>query len=193
MTQLGLFQPQPIVLAKDGEGGIVYSPNWIPATLALRWFEELKATINWRHERRQMYEREVDVPRLVAGFDLDDPALPAALQDARERLAEENSAPFTSVGLNFYRDGQDSVAPHNDRLEELERGQPIVLISLGSVRRMTLREKRTNRRPIHIDLEPGSLLLMSHASQSAYLHGIPKTDAPVGPRISAAFRVRPAR
>jgi hypothetical protein len=31
---------------------------------------------------------------------------------------------------------------------------------------------------------------MSHASQSTHDHGIPKTPAQVGPRISLAFRVR---
>ena len=29
--------------------------------------------------------------------------------------------PFNSVGLNLYRDGRDSVAPHNDHLYEMSR------------------------------------------------------------------------
>jgi alkylated DNA repair dioxygenase AlkB len=46
---------------------------------------------------------------------------------------------------------------------------------------------------LHVDLEAGSLLLMSHATQYHYDHGIPKQREPVGPRISLAFRVRGAR
>jgi alkylated DNA repair dioxygenase AlkB len=43
-----------------------------------------------------------------------------------------------------------------------------------------------------IDLAPGSLLVMSHASQHTHQLGVAKTAAPVGERISLAFRVRPA-
>ena len=41
-------------------------------------------------------------------------------------------------------------------------------------------------------LAPGSLLLMSHATQVHYTHGIPKTKEAVAERISLAFRVKPA-
>ena len=46
---------------------------------------------------------------------------------------------------------------------------------------------------MHIDLEAGSLLVMSYETQRHYTHGIPKSREPVGPRISLAFRVKPAR
>jgi alkylated DNA repair dioxygenase AlkB len=85
------------------------------------------------------------------------------------------------------------VAPHNDHLEVLVEGFPIALLSLGGTRRMTIRAKQPPRRALHIDLEPGSLLMMSYATQLHYTHGIPKTTDPVVPRISLAFRVKPAR
>jgi hypothetical protein len=34
---------------------------------------------------------------------------------------------------------------------------------------------------------------MSYETQLHYTHGIPKTNERVGPRISLAFRVKPAR
>jgi alkylated DNA repair dioxygenase AlkB len=98
--------------------------------------------------------------------------------------------PFTSIGLNLYRDGRDSVSPHNDHLNELRPGYPIALLSLGSTRRMTIRSKTAPRRNLDLDLEPGSLLVMSYATQRTYDHGIPKTHDPVDARISVAFRVR---
>jgi alkylated DNA repair dioxygenase AlkB len=101
--------------------------------------------------------------------------------------------PFNSVGLNFYRDGRDSVAPHNDHLNELRKGFPIALVSLGATRRMTIRAKEPPRRTVHVDLEPGSLLVMDYATQLHYTHGVPKTSDPVGERISLAFRVKPSR
>jgi alkylated DNA repair dioxygenase AlkB len=101
------------------------------------------------------------------------------------------NVPFTSVGLNFYRDGRDSVAPHNDHLDVLVPGFPIALLSLGSTRRMTIRAKQAPKSVLHVDLDPGSLLMMSYETQLHYTHGIPKTKDPVGERISLAFRVKP--
>ena len=116
-----------------------------------------------------------------------------AILDAARLVVDRLGVPFTSVGLNLYRDGRDSVAPHNDHLNELRKGFPIALISLGATRRMTIRAKEPPRRAVHVDLEPGSLLVMDYATQLHYTHGVPKTADPVGERISLAFRVRPSR
>ena len=83
------------------------------------------------------------------------------------------------------------MAPHNDHLDELQRGYPIALLSLGATRRMTIRAKQPPRRVLNVDLEPGSLLLMSWRTQHNYDHAIPKTHEPIGARISIAFRRRP--
>ena len=85
------------------------------------------------------------------------------------------------------------MAAHNDHLDEIVDGSPIALVSLGAVRRMTIRAKKPPRRAMHIDLEAGSLLVMSYETQRHYTHGIPKTNEAVGARISLAFRVKPAR
>lgn len=138
-----------------------------------------------------MYDRDVDVPRLVARYQLDDAGLPPALGEAARRVATTTGTPFNSAGLNYYRDGRDSVAPHNDHLYEIVARHPIALISLGATRLMTIRSKSKPRRVLDLDLEDGSLLLMSYETQLHYDHGIPKTRTPVGARISIALRVRP--
>lgn len=86
--------------------------------------------------------------------------------------------------------GNDSVAPHNDHLNEIAFGEPIALLSLGATRRMTIRSKARPRRAADVDLEPGSLLTMSYATQLHYDHGIPKNHLAAGPRMSVVFRVR---
>jgi alkylated DNA repair dioxygenase AlkB len=83
------------------------------------------------------------------------------------------------------------VAPHNDHLDVIVEGFPIALLSLGATRRMTIRAKAPPRRALHVDLERGSLLMMSYETQLHYTHGVPKTPAAVGERISLAFRVKP--
>jgi len=192
-SSFSLFGAGPQLLLDDASGRIEHRPDFIDPGEAADWFERLYADIRWRSERRLMYERELDVPRLLASYRLDDPALPEPLGEAAERVRAALGAPFNAVGLNLYRDQHDSVAPHNDRLGEIMEGQPIALLSLGETRRMTIRAKRPPRRVLQVDLAAGSLLVMDYATQLHYDHGIPKEKAPLGPRISLAFRVRPAR
>jgi alkylated DNA repair dioxygenase AlkB len=195
MPQLPLFDSREMLLADDERGKIVYTPEFVDAATAAHWFAELRAAVNWRTERRTMYDREVDVPRLMGHFRLD-PApgsTPGAVLDASRRVSDHLGVPFNSVGLNLYRDGRDSVAPHNDHLNEIRQGFPIALVSLGATRRMTIRAKAHPRRVMHIDLEPGSLLVMDYATQRHYTHAVPKTGEPVGERISLAFRMKRPR
>ena len=188
-----LFGDGPQLLLDDASGRIEHRPDFIPADEAAAWFAILRETIPWRAERRLMYERELDVPRLLASYRLDDPRLPAPLGEAADRVRAVVDAPFNAVGLNLYRDQNDSVAMHNDRLGDLVEGQPIVLLSFGHTRRMQIRAKRPPRRQLLVDLAAGSLLLMDYATQLHYDHGIPKEKVRLGPRISLAFRVRRAK
>lgn len=195
VSQPTLFDSPEILLADSERGRIVYLPGFVDDVTARRWFTELRERVAWRTERRMMYEREVDVPRMLAHFRLDPaPAgTPDAILEARRRVTDRLGVAFNSVGLNLYRDGRDSVAPHNDHLYEIRAGFPIALVSLGATRRMTVREKQPPRRAQHVDLEAGSLFVMDYASQLHYTHGVPKTSVRVGERISLAFRVKRRR
>ena len=195
MSQIPLFAGSgQTVLVDDELGRVAYTPEFVAAETAQAWFLELRESVPWKTQRRRMYDRDVDVPRLQAYFRLDEEdGAPHTIRVAAGKVTAFTSVPFTSVGLNFYRDGHDSVAPHNDHLDEIVPGFPIVLLSLGATRRMTIRAKQPPRRVLHVDLEAGSLLLMSYETQLHYTHGVPKTNEPVGARISLAFRVKPAR
>jgi alkylated DNA repair dioxygenase AlkB len=160
---------------------------------AAAWFDALREGVAWQSERRRMYDRDVDVPRLVARYRLDDPDVPAPLADAAARTSQATGTRFNSAGLNFYRDGRDSVAPHNDHLYEIVAEHPIALISLGATRLMTIRSKKAPRRILDLDLENGSLLVMTYETQLHYDHGVPKTKTPADARISIALRVRPSK
>jgi alkylated DNA repair dioxygenase AlkB len=197
MPQLSLLEPGESVLVDDASGRIAYTPGFVDETTAAAWFAELRDGALWKAERRVMYEREVDVPRLTGHYRLgpDDIAAtppPGAILLAARRVIDATGVPFNAVGLNRYRDGRDSVAPHNDHLYEIAEGYPIALVSLGGTRRMTIRSKEPPRRVFQVDLESGSLLMMSYATQLHYTHGVPKTKQPVDERISLAFRVKPA-
>src|SRR5262245_56622205 len=195
MSQLPLFaSPTETRLLDDARGRVTYLPGFVPDDVALAWFAELRDAVPWQAQRRHMYDREVDVPRLQAHLYLsgDDEPIPDALRTAADRVMAATGVPFNTVGLNYYRDGADSVAPHSD-LADIVRGSPVALLSLGATRRMTIRTKQPPARSVHVDLTAGSLLVMSYESQLHYTHGVAKTQARLGPRISLALRVKPPR
>jgi alkylated DNA repair dioxygenase AlkB len=187
--QLPLVPPPDLeTLVDDETGRIVYKTALFDEAQARTWFEQLRDGVPWRTERRTMYDRVVDVPRLVASYGLDDPALPDPIRAMRPAVEDFCGVSFLSAGMNFYRDGNDSVAPHGDHVEEALDEAPVALVSLGATRRMTIRSRSKPRRVLDRNLESGSLLVMSYASHLNFDHGIPKTRHPVEPRISVAFR-----
>ncbi len=188
--QLTFFADRLRRLVNDETGSITYRPHFLAEREAQRLFDRLRAEVEWHSGRRWMYEREVDVPRLTSHFRVEE-GIPESLQAVLVRVREAEGVPFNSIGLNLYRDEKDSVAPHNDHLNEVAAGQPITLLSLGATRLMTIRSKARPRRVLDVELEPGSLLTMSYATQLHYDHGIPKQRRKVGPRMSVVFRVRP--
>ena len=195
MAQLTLFEATDTILADDERGRITYTARFVDAKTAADWFAELRTGVHWRSQRRVMYEREVEVPRLLGSFRLDEPErqVPPVIQEAARRVIDRLDVPFNGVGLNLYRDGRDSVAPHNDHLYDIRKGFPIALLSLGATRRMTIRAKEPPARTINVALEAGSLLVMDYTTQLHYTHAVPKISEPVGERISLAFRVKPPR
>jgi alkylated DNA repair dioxygenase AlkB len=188
--QASLFAGDDRVLFDGAMGRVAYTPDFIDMAAAEALFAQLREQVPWRADRRVMYDRELDVPRLHASAAIDDPTLPPALHAIARRLSAELATPFNRIGFNYYRDEHDSVAPHNDRLGDLVAGHPIVLLSLGATRPMTIRAKKPPRNVVHVDLVAGSLLTMDYVCQLHYDHGIPKLATPCGPRISLAFRVR---
>lgn len=155
--------------------------------------DELMAVVPWRAERRQMYDRVVDVPRLVSFHDLVREEPPHdALRQIRRRLndayAGELGEPFTTAGLCLYRDGNDSVAWHGDTIGRGGTENTMVaIVSLGATRTFALRP-RGGGRSLRIEHRHGELLVMGGSCQRTWEHAIPKTARPTGPRISIQFR-----
>jgi alkylated DNA repair dioxygenase AlkB len=173
------------------------APAWVGAGDAAELFEALRAGVPWRAERRPMYDRIVDVPRLACfyaeGESLPDPQLErmrAALDAHYDTFATD---PFVSTGLCHYRDGRDSVAWHGDTIGRGARQDTIVaIVSLGAARRLLLRP-RGGGSSARFDLAPGDLLVMGGSCQRTFEHCVPKTTRPVGARISVQFRQRGVR
>ena len=170
-------------------------PGWLSGASAL--FDDLLAQVPWRAERRPMYERVVDVPRLLCFYGEDDalphPDLLAAQQALNAHYGPELGEPFATAGLCLYRGGRDSVAWHGDTIGRGRMEDTMVaIVSLGSPRHLMLRP-RGGGPTIRHQLGHGDLLVMGGSCQRTWEHAIPKTSRPVGPRISVQFRPRGVR
>ncbi|MFM7827788.1 MAG: alpha-ketoglutarate-dependent dioxygenase AlkB family protein [Acidimicrobiaceae bacterium] len=110
------------------------------------------------------------------------------LHEFRRRCETVAGAKFNSVLVNLYRDGRDSVSWHSDNEAINGREPTIASVSLGATRRFDLRHRET-KETVKVDLEDGSLLVMSGLSQQCWVHQIAKTAKPVGPRINLTFRL----
>jgi alkylated DNA repair dioxygenase AlkB len=170
-------------------------PGWVSGADTL--FERLAEVVPWHAERRRMYDRVVDVPRLLKFYDEDEPLPDPVLEDARRALnahyAEELGEPFRTAGLCFYRDGRDSVAWHGDTIGRGSTEDTMVaIVSVGCPRPLLLRP-RGGGPSIRHDLGHGDLIVMGGSCQRTWEHAVPKTARPAGPRISIQFRPRDVR
>ena len=172
-----------------------YRPGWLAGADQL--FDLLHHDVPWHAERREMYERMVDVPRLLKFYDQGEPLPHPVLAQARDTLsgwyAAELGEPFVTAGMCLYRDGRDSVAWHGDRIGRAKDLDTMVaILSVGSARSLMLRP-RGGGESIGFSLGHGDLVVMGGSCQRTWDHCIPKTAKPVGPRISIQFRPRGVR
>jgi alkylated DNA repair dioxygenase AlkB len=167
-------------------------PGWLSGADTL--FQRLADTVPWHAERRQMYDRVVDVPRLLKfyaeGEPLPDPIMVDARAALTEHYAAEPGGPFRTAGLCYYRDGRDSVAWHGDRNGRGSSDDTMVaIVSVGAARPFLLRPRGGGETIRHL-LGHGDLIVMGGSCQRTWDHAIPKASRVVGPRISIQFRQR---
>ncbi len=165
-------------------------PGWVSGSDAV--LEVLLGDIGWREDRRQMYEREVAVPRLLrwygAGERLPHPLLTEARTALDDHYGPALGEPFVSAGMCLYRDGRDSVAWHGDRLGRGRAADTMVaIVSFGSPRALLLRPVAGGP-SLRFPAGHGDLVVMGGSCQRTWEHAVLKTTKPVGPRISIQYR-----
>jgi alkylated DNA repair dioxygenase AlkB len=170
-------------------------PGWLTGADAL--LDRLLEAVPWRAERRRMYDRVVDVPRLVCfygeGEELPDPVLTECRRALDAHYAAELGEPFRTAGLCLYRDGRDSVAWHGDTIGRGKREDTMVaILSVGTPRSLLLRP-RSGGKALRHNLGHGDLLVMGGSCQRSWEHAVPKAAHAAGPRISIQFRPRGVR
>jgi alkylated DNA repair dioxygenase AlkB len=179
----------------DG-GLLIYHPHFLQADAADQLFATLKQSTPWKQEvasfgtplpRLTSYYADEGVVYRYSG--VEHPALPwpEYLVGLRRRIEEAAAAPFNSLLLNYYRDGNDSVGYHTDWDERVGDNPIVPSLSLGATRRFLLKHVKS-KELLTYDLTHGSLLIMAGTTQHHWVHSVPKTKATVGERINLTFR-----
>jgi len=195
-----LFSKDPLHFTlPDAE--IEYHSNFFDNNRANELFDKLKTEIPWQQDNITVFGKTHPQPRLTALFgnegkpysysnivmqpNLWNPLL-LFIKSEIEEICQEN---FTTVLLNYYRDGRDSNGWHADNEKELGQNPVIASVSFGAERYFHLRHNTIKEQKLKINLEHGSLLLMKGTTQHFWKHQIPKTTAAIGPRINLTFRI----
>lgn len=153
--------------------------------------------LEWEQRHLVMFGKEVAEPRLSAwygdqsytysGVTLRPRAMTPELEDLKSVCETGSGTRFNSVLVNLYRNGDDSMGWHADDEPELGPSPVIASLSLGATRRFRFRHRRT-REIVEHDLTGGSLLVMSGACQSAWMHAVPKQKRITEARVNLTFR-----
>lgn len=161
--------------------------------------QRLVSETQWEQRSIVVFGREHPQPRLTAWHG--DPGCEYTYSNVRMNLvpwsetlarlrdlcSEVAGRRLNSVLLNLYRDGNDAMGWHRDNEPELGDEPVIASLSLGEPRRFRMRH-RTTRETVGVVLEPGSLLVMSGASQTHWEHSVPRQTRVTAPRLNLTFR-----
>jgi len=168
----------------DARSWIDVSREWLLGADTL--LDHLVARVDWKQGRRTMWERVLDDPRLSRWYGPGATLPHPALTQIGDALSAHYGEPLSGPGLNYYRDGNDSVAPHADRELRVLDNTLIAIVTLGARRPFLVKPKAGGRSR---DVAPGSgdLLVMGGATQLGFTHAVPKV-ARAGPRVSVSWR-----
>lgn len=201
---MDLFGPEPARNLLPCDGEVHYHGAVLDAAEARRCFADLQQQVPWQPEEVVLFGRRIVTSRLVAWYGdngclyrysgTTKQALPwnGVLLELKNRVEERCAARFNACLLNFYHHGGEGMGWHSDDEAALARQAPIASLSLGAERSFRFKHKHRPAPPVSVRLEHGSLLVMRGATQSHWLHCLPKSKRVTEPRINLTFRVMAA-
>ncbi|SVD19043.1 uncharacterized protein METZ01_LOCUS371897 [marine metagenome] len=198
--QYSLFNNENINSFEKHHLNIDYVKNYFNEEESTYFFKSLKDKIKWKQDYIKFFGKSHPLPRLTAwygdrnktytysGIPMTPNLWNTVLLEIKKIVDQYAKINFNSVLLNYYRSGNDSVSWHSDDEKELG-DQPIIgSVSFGGMRKFRLRNKK-NKKLIHnIELENGSLLIMSELTNHYWEHEIPKNKKNLAERINLTFR-----
>ena len=174
----------------DARSWIDLVPGWVPDHAEL--FDELLGAAPWQQRSREMWDKRVLEPRLVAVWPTG-AVLPPQVAELAHVLSDRYGVAFDSCLVNLYRDGSDAVAWHADTVRKVLRDPLVATVSLGAARSFLLRPAAGG--PVARRYAPGGgdLVVMGGACQHEWVHTVPRERNASGARMSITLRhSRPA-
>lgn len=186
------------LLPKDGE--VYFYENFFTRLEEHHLFDVLKQKTTWRQEPVKIMGKEILQPRLTAlygdthkpysysGITMKPQQWFPELLLVKEKVETFLNIKFSTVLLNYYRNGTDSMGWHRDNEKSLGKNPTIASLSFGASRPFLFRHYRDRKLRVKIHLLPGSLLVMKGTIQDHWQHSLPKVPKLVEARINLTFR-----
>lgn len=195
-----MFTEERIINLINNDGGKVnYYGKIMTPIEANRCFDLLFQNILWENEEVVIFGKHIVTKRKVAWYGDSSYlytysnttkralAWTKELTPLKQKVEELAGTKFNSCLLNLYHNGQEGMGWHSDDEDSLGKNNIIASLSFGAERKFSFKHKQT-KQMVSILLEHGSLLVMKDATQSNWLHSLPKSKKIARPRINLTFR-----
>jgi alkylated DNA repair dioxygenase AlkB len=172
-----------------------YRPGLLDAAESAFIMHKLISETSFKQPVQKMYDKEIVTPRLMAWYGdasnkiSDISPWTAELLMIKSKMESLAGMQFNCVLLNYYRDGNDSVAWHSDKESVPGRKTTVASVSFGQVRSFDIRNKQDHSEKYSIKLENGSFLLMKGGLQDHWEHRIAKSTRTMRARLNLTFRL----
>lgn len=188
---------QKNILPFDGE--VYYYGAIMPTSKAQEYYNYLFNNIQWENDKAVIFGKTITTKRKVAWYatnpfsytysKITKTALPwtKELLELKKIVEEKTGETFNSCLLNLYHSGEEGMAWHSDGEKDLKENGAIGSLSFGAERKFSFKHKE-NKQKIDINLDKGSLLVMTGTTQKNWLHRLPPTKKVSTPRINLTFR-----
>jgi alkylated DNA repair dioxygenase AlkB len=197
--EIRLFHEDEVSNLLPNDGTVNYYGKILNSKEANQNFDLLMKNILWQNDEVIIFGKRIITKRKAAWYGDSDylytysnstkQALPwtEELSWLRQTVEELVGAKFNSCLLNLYHDGKEGMGWHSDDEKSLGKNNTIASLSLGTERKFLFKHKRT-KQIVSLVLENGSLLVMKEATQSNWLHSLPKSKNIIHSRINLTFR-----
>ncbi|WBU90937.1 alpha-ketoglutarate-dependent dioxygenase AlkB family protein [Cellulophaga omnivescoria] len=188
---------QKNILPFDGE--VYYYGPILSISKAQEYYNYLFNNIQWENDKAVIFGKTITTKRKVAWYatnpfsytysKITKTALPwtKELLELKKLVEEKTGETFNSCLLNLYHSGEEGMAWHSDGEKDLKENGAIGSLSFGAERKFSFKHKESKQK-IDINLDRGSLLVMTGATQKNWLHRLPPTKKVSTPRINLTFR-----
>jgi alkylated DNA repair dioxygenase AlkB len=194
-----LFHGDDIGNLLPNDGTVYYYGKILNSKSASQIFNLLMKKILWKNDEVIIFGKHIITKRKAAWYGDSDylytysnstkQALPwtEELSWLRQIIEELIGTKFNSCLLNLYHNGNEGMGWHSDDEKSLGKNNTIASLSLGAERKFLFKHKQT-KQIVPLLLEHGSLLVMKEATQSNWLHSLPKSKDVIDSRINLTFR-----